>query len=428
LPGSYVRHTDGECRPGRYWRIAYREHERAGLAELETEFRARLDAGVRRAVDGVSAGCFLSGGTDSSAVAGLLGTATGRPARSYSIGFDAPGYDEMGYARLAARHFGAKLREYYVTADDVVELLPRIAEAYGQPFGNESVIPAYFCARVAREEGVERMLAGDGGDELFAGNVRYAKQELFERYGRIPGWMRRALIEPLFLGLPGGDRLPLLRKVRNYIRQANVPMPHRAESYNYLERMGPSNVFTPEFLTRIDTEAPLALLAEAYDDAQAGTMLNRFLALDLRFTLADNDLPKVSRMCDLAGVEVAYPILDDELIDFAARLPAALKMKGRQLRWFWKHALRDFLPQEVLNKPKHGFGLPYGVWLVEHEGLQRITRDSLGGLRRRGIVQERFIDEVERLHREEHAVYYGAMIWTLVQLEQWFRFHVDRAG
>jgi asparagine synthase (glutamine-hydrolysing) len=229
LPGGYLSVTDGRVESGRYWQITYRENEPARLADLEREFRERLDAGVRRAADGVVAGCFLSGGTDSSTVAGLLGPATGGPARTYSIGFDAPGYDEMGYARVAARHFGTEHHEYYVTADDVEELLPRIAEAYGQPFGNESVVPAYFCAKAAQADGVERMLAGDGGDELFAGNVRYAKQELFERYGRIPSWLRRALVEPLFLGLPGGDRLPPLRKVRNYIRQARVPMPRRAE-------------------------------------------------------------------------------------------------------------------------------------------------------------------------------------------------------
>jgi asparagine synthase (glutamine-hydrolysing) len=149
------------------------------------------------------------------------------------------------------------------------------------------------------------------------------------------------------------------------------------------------------------------------------------LALDLPITLADNDLPKVSRMTELAGVEVAYPFLSDELVAFSLRVPSRLKLKGRQLRWFFKHALRDFLPREILTKPKQGFGLPFGVWTREHPGLRDLARQSLDALKGRGLVRPEFVDELWDLHQNVHAAYYGVMIWILMILEQWLQAHVD---
>ena len=150
-------------------------------------------------------------------------------------------------------------------------------------------------------------------------------------------------------------------------------------------------------------------------------MLDRILSSEMRFTLADNDLPKVCRSCELAGVEVAYPLLSDELIAFAARLPEQYKVKGLKLRWFFKHALRDFLPEEILHKRKHGFGLPFGVWLQTRKPLMDLTRESLDGLRQRGIVRAGYVDELTELHRSEHAIYYGVQLWNFMMLEQWFR-------
>src|SRR4029453_16815832 len=139
------------------------------------EFISLLQAAVRDASEHARSGAFLSGGTDSSTVSGMLARASDAPAPTFSIGFDVPGYDEMAYARIAARHFGCEQHEYYVTPGDVVDAVPRIAASYDQPFGNASAIPTYYCAKLARESGISRLLAGDGGDELFGGNERYAK-------------------------------------------------------------------------------------------------------------------------------------------------------------------------------------------------------------------------------------------------------------
>ena len=173
----------------------------------------------------------------------------------------------MDYARLAARHFGLDHQTYYVTPDDVVDSVPRIAAAYDQPFGNASAVPTYFCARLAREHGVGLLLAGDGGDELFGGNTRYAKQQQFAYYERVPQWFRRGLIEPAVSRFPPAAPM-LLRKARSYVEQASMPMPDRYESYNLLQRIGPASVFAPDFLSTIDDIAPVDRQRSVYRDTQ----------------------------------------------------------------------------------------------------------------------------------------------------------------
>lgn len=436
-PGSVVAYRQGRVTVERYWQVRFDEGRDTPFADLRQEFLDLLRAGVRRASDGegeggggakgatAKVGAFLSGGTDSSTLAGMLAALGNVPAQTYSIGFAADGYDEMAYARLASRHFGTEHHEYYVTADDVVAAVPLIARGCDQPFGNASIVPAYYCARMAAADGVTRLLGGDGGDELFGGNERYARQQVFALYGRVPALLRERLLEPALQHLPGARRVALLRKARSYVAQARVPMPARLETYNLLNRYGPSEVFTPGFLATVDTGMPLAGLEATYARSDAGSLINRMLALDLQLTLADNDLPKVRRACDLAGVEAVFPFLDHDMVAFSTRLRPRDKLRGRQLRHFFKQALADFLPPAILQKPKHGFGLPFGVWLQQHQALRELAGDSLESLRGRRIVRGEFLDQLLDRHMHEHAGYHGTMVWVLMMLEQWFQQHRD---
>lgn len=430
LPGQYVRFHRGGLERRHYWRMRYSPHARTDFPELKREFLQCLEEAVADAVSGDrSVGAFLSGGTDSSTVAGMLSRAGAGPARTFSIGFDAQGYDETGYARIAARHFNTEHREYYVTPQDVVQSVPRIAAAYDQPYGNASALPTYYCARLAREQGIDRLLGGDGGDELFGGNSRYGKQNVFALYERLPSSLRRGLIEPL-LGRDADRAHGPLRKIRRYVAQASIPLPDRAESYNLLTHFGPHNVFDADFLNSVDSGHPLAMVRDTYHDAQAENTIDRLLALDLKQTLADNDLPKVTRMCDLAGVEAAFPLLDHRLVEFSAHLPPEMKVRGTRLRVFFKKALADFLPQEILTKSKHGFGLPFGVWMTDYKPLHELAADSIARLRPHRIFRDDFLDRLLGRHLAEHASYYGTMVWILLMLSQWFdtRGAVPREG
>ena len=389
---------------------------------LRDEFRSILQASVKRQLDGGKAACFLSGGTDSSTVAGMIGLAAGHGAASYSIGFDAEGYDEMAFARIAAKHFGTDHHEYYVTPEDLVRSIPSVAAHYDQPFGNSSAVPAYYCAKMALDDGVTRILAGDGGDELFGGNSRYAKQRVFGWYDELPGFLRAGVLEPLFDNGPMAA-VPGLSKVSSYVRQARVPMPDRIQSYNLLERLGVQEVLTADFLRQVDTGSPQTEQRGVWAGANARTLIDKQLAFDWRYTLAENDLPKVCGTTGLAGIEVGFPMLDQALVDFSLRLPTAYKLKGLKLRWFFKQALRGFLPDEIITKKKQGFGLPFGVWANRHAGLKALASDSLKSLATRGVVQPTFIRSLLDHRLAEHPGYYGEMVWILMMLEQWLRRH-----
>lgn len=420
----YVAMEGGVLSTAPYWTPKFEPRRGTGetFVALRSEFHKILKDAVTSQLDGTRPACFLSGGTDSSTVAGMIREATGSGAHTYSIGFDAEGYDEMAYARLAARRFGCEHHEYYVTPEDLVRGIPLVAASFDQPFGNSSVLPAYYCALQARQDGVTRLLAGDGGDELFGGNSRYAKQRVFGWYQRVPRVLRRALLEPFFGSGPVA-RLPLLKKGSSYIEQARVPMPDRLQMYNLLVRLGPKEVLTPEFLAQVRVDGPLQDQREAWAWAEVAGELDRTLAYDWRYTLAESDLPKVRGATQLAGVSVGYPMLDQALLDFSMRLPESYKLKGLTLRWFFKEALRGFLPDEILAKKKHGFGLPFGVWATRHAGLKALAADSLGSLSNRGVVRPAFIRTLIDTHLHAHPGYYGEMVWILMVLEQWLRAH-----
>jgi asparagine synthase (glutamine-hydrolysing) len=417
-PGHCLIFEDGKARIEPYWQMRFTELSAAGVEEQAQQLRQVLESCTARAAEGARTAAFLSGGTDSSTVSGYLAKASQGPAQTYSIGFEVAAYDELEYARLAARHFGNEHREYYVTPADVTADAPRIAASYDQPFGNASAVAAYRCALFARNEGVERMLAGDGGDELFGGNARYARHKLLAAYGAAPLALRR-LAEAALLSTDLTAKLPVLRKARSYVEQARPPMPDRYENYNLLDRLGPQRVFTRDFLAQIDTGHPRTLLRDAHRPFQDNSLINQMLGIDFRFTLADSDLPKVTRMCELAGVDVAFPLLDDDLVAFSAQLPPDLKLRGRELRWFFKHALRDFLPPEVITKQKHGFGVPVGEWMQTHAPLGELARASVASLRNRGIFEPKFLDELTSKLLAEHPGYYGVMVWILMMLGLW---------
>jgi asparagine synthase (glutamine-hydrolysing) len=423
LPAAHaLRFEQGSVRVEPYWVPTFSEPADGDFTALAAEFRGTLKRAVAAQLDGSKAACYLSGGTDSSTVAGMIREATGQGAASYSIGFEAEGYDEMAYARIAARRFGCQHHEHYVTPSELVAAMPLVAQHYDQPFGNSSALPAYYCAKMARADGVSRILAGDGGDELFGGNARYAKQRVFGWYGALPSPLRGGLFEPLLLSSPLG-RAPLLKKGASYVSQARVPMPDRLDLYNLLSRVGPAEVLAPGLLAAVDTGAPLAQQREVWSAPVAGSAINRTLAFDWRYTLAENDLPKVVGSASLAGLQVAFPFLHGEVLALSMRLPPSFKLKGLKLRWFFKEALRGFLPDEIITKKKHGFGLPFGVWTLRDAGLRDLARESVDSLVARGIVrpgfEKRLFDEL----LPAHPGYYGELVWLLTMLEQWLRGH-----
>jgi asparagine synthase (glutamine-hydrolysing) len=423
MPAQYLSFQNGRTEKGFYWSLPFSDQDSTPYDTHARRFRQLLDESVTSTSHGGRLGAFLSGGTDSSTICGVLSEHRNDAVESYSIGYSAEEFDEMVYARIAVEQFHCNPHEYYLEPDDVMTAIPVITGYYDEPFGNDSAVPVYVCAKRAANDGIAVMLAGDGGDEVFGGNVRYAKQKIFEIYARVPAALRKGMIEPLLLHIPGGERLPLLRKAMSYIKQANIPLPERMESYNFLYRQSLEDVFEPGFLEKIDPSMPDALLREVYFRTASTDPINRMMHLDLKFTLADNDLRKVSGMCEAAGVEVRYPLLDERLVEFSGELPPDYKVKGQQLRWFFKQALHDLLPREIIDKSKHGFGLPFGEWSLSHPPLRELVNDSLEQFSERGILRRSYILELQRQHKEIHPTYFGKMVWVILMLEQWLQTH-----
>lgn len=422
-PGTCVVLEDDRQRLERYWLPRFPQSTSPSGADLSESLMQALHQAVRACCHDTGVGAFLSGGLDSSTVAGILSQVSGQPPHTFSIGFGIEEFDELKYARIASRRFGTIAHEYNVTPEDVVATFAKIASVYDEPFGNSSAVPTFLCAQLAARHGVNHLLAGDGGDELFAGNERYSRQRVFEAYRRLPLYLRQRLIEPLVGRVNSESRMSLLRKARSYVDQARIPMPERLESWNYMYRIDLCSVLEPDFRAAVDPRAPFREMAEVYAEAPSERLLHRMLYFDWHYTLSDNDLRKVSTMCELAGVKVSYPMLDPGIVDLSLRVPVEAMQNGLELRSFYKRAMQGFLPAEILRKRKHGFGLPFGVWLKSHARLGEMIYGLLSDLKSRRIVRPAFIDTLLAEHRAGHPGYYGYAIWDLAMLEAWLQAH-----
>ena len=385
------------------------------LAELEHTCLQIIERAVSANITD-NCGAFLSGGLDSSTVAGMLAKST-KEAKTFSIGFEAAGYDETEYALLTSKHFNTKHEILYLKSEQAADEFLKVAQYFDEPFGNSSAMAAYFCAKLAKEQGVTALLGGDGGDEIFAGNTRYAKQKTFELWGDTPSIIKN-IVKPINSLL---SSLPVFSKANSYIKQAEIPLPERLQSYNFVNQIGVDEIFSPEFLENVDQNLPIKQLQTRYFDCSSEDPVDRMLYLDWKFTLADNDLVKVNKMCELAGVTVKYPLLDKSVVDFSCQISAEDKLPGSKLRYFFKQACKGFLADETLTKSKHGFGLPFGVWLKENKKLNTLAFNALKAFKQRQIVNDSLVDSAIEAHSNVHASYYGELIWILVVLELWLQ-------
>lgn len=421
-PAEVLIFKNGSISKDTFWQPSFSEKVSGSVDQLQSDVRSSMDSTMADLSKGEHTGAFLSGGTDSSTLAGLLKKHHPKDAPVFSIGFEEQGYDEMEFADIAVKKFQNKHHKYYVNFDDVLHLFNEIPRIYEEPFGNSSVVPTYAAARFAKEHGINHLLGGDGGDELFGGNERYATQKLFDVYNKIPKWAREIILEPSFVNSISGS-IPGAKKVKSYIEQAKIAMPKRMQTYNILHVQDPASIFDQGYLSSIDSNYPLNLLSETYNENSDATLLNKMLYLDWKFTLADNDIRKVNTMCRAADVEVSYPFLDNRVVESSTQIPSNLKLSRTRLRAFYKDTYSSFLPPEIISKPKHGFGLPFGVWLNKDKRIQDEVYGALSNLKSRSMFQDAFIDDLIEKHRSEHAAYYGTFVWVLAVLEKWLDAH-----
>ena len=424
-PGRQVRVVDAKISEHTWYDIRYQPVAGRDEAHWCTQVADQVEQAVNRFVPAAEqdqTGCFLSGGTDSSSVVGYFSRHSSQPVQTFSIGFDDPKYNELDFARLAVKRFATDQHEYLVTPHDVLELIHSLPQIYDEPLGNASVVAAYYCAKLAREHGVNVMFGGDGGDEIFGGNERYVTNLVFRRYADLPEIFRKGVFEPLLELMPSKG---LFYKAKRYVRRANMPNPRRFYSYNLLAEMDNAEIFQPDFLAQVDTDCFFQRAQQVFDRAAPADETDRLLYLDMKFTITDNDLRKVTQMVEAAGIQVRYPLLDRDLVNFTETIPPDLKVKPGKNRYIFKQAMRGFLPDEIIQKSKHGMGLPIAKWLRDDKALNTLLEENLFSedTLLTAYVKPEYLQELKDKLYTEDTSFYGDNLWVFLVLEMWLKRH-----
>ena len=352
----------------------------------------------------------------------------GRDVKTFSIGFEEEKYSEIKYVDIAARHFGLKSYKHIVSPQDLLDAVKVLVKEYDEPFGNSSAIAAYYCMKLARDNGVNVLLGGDGGDENFAGYERYVTDKLYSVYQSFPRFFRRSVIEPivsnkLFKGMP------FVRKAKNYIEHSNMPSPERLFFYELYAMRNNKDIFSEDFLASIDPGEPLKIINAYYQSPDTKERLNRLTYLDSKAGLIDNDLRnKIDKISQIFGVAVRFPMLDLKLWELGAGIPARLKLKAFTKKYIYKKAFDAFLPKEIIMKRKHGFGVPYALWLKTEPAIRRFTEERLldGRVAKRGYFRKGFFERMLRLNDSDESAYYGDILWPFLMLEIWHNEWIDK--
>ena len=413
----------------RYWDATYPADLAGDEAQRVAQLRETIIGTVQsyRCGDEGGWGTFLSGGTDSSSISGILSRAHPTPVNSFSIGFEEEGYDELTYSRIASDSFGLTAHEYRVNENDTVDAIPNLALAYDEPFGNSSAIPTFYCAQLGARHGVTMMVAGDGGDEIYGGNERYRKDAIFEMFHQAPApaqWLGRALAA----GLKGVDSR-FANRIKNFVHRGGLPNPDRFYSDDSFASDHFDELLGEGFRREVGRDEALEVQRRIYAEAQADCTLHRLMYLDLKMTIADNDIVKVVRAARLAGVDVVFPYLDRRLVDFTGRLPGTDKVRGASKRHLFKLATDDILPEAIRKKKKQGFGLPVSVWLRRGGRYHDLVHDVVLSPRcvSRGLFDPAFVRHLIERH-ERGAWDHASEIHMLLMLELWHREYVDANG
>jgi asparagine synthase (glutamine-hydrolysing) len=420
-PGHFLRWKNGRADVEAYWRIGASEPFHGSIDEAAVQLRTVLADAVRsHMISDVPLGAFLSGGVDSSAVVGLMAEASDRPVQTFSIGFDDPRVDELEHARVVARHFGTDHHEFVVRPDGLA-ILDRLVDHFDEPFADSSAIPTWYVSEIARQH-VTVVLSGDGGDELFGGYERYLPHRRVAQFDRlgVPG--ARQLAGAISRVLPHGAT------GRNFLRHVSRETDARyLESVAFFHYDEKAALYSREVLRALNGWNAETVLATHFDRFAGLPAHSRMMKFDFETYLPEDVLTKVDRMSMAHSIESRVPLLDNEVIDFAATLPASFKIHQGRRKHVLKEAVRDLLPPGILERRKQGFEIPLGGWF--RGGLTDVFSDVLGSARtrQRGYFQPGFVDRIVREHlsgRRDHTL----RLWQLLIFELWHRQHLDAPG
>ncbi len=413
------------CEPGRagepepYFQLRFDEVRGGSLAALTEQLHAQIEDAVRvRMVSDVPLGAFLSGGLDSSLIVAMMARHSSAPVKTFSVGFTSKDFSELPYAKMVAERYGTDHHEL-VVEPDMASVIPELVRHYGEPFADSSALPTWYLCQYTRT-GVTVALSGDGGDEAFSGYRRYSHSQTARGLRRLPGPLP-ALVAKAIGRIP----VPAAQQVRDYGRRLMEPEHVRflglAAHIPHEDRMA---LYSEAMRQRFWDDPVARRFGELYDRATASDPVNRLLELDLQTYLPDDILTKVDIASMAHSLEVRCPLVDQNLMVFAASLPGSVKLRGLQTKRILREVAKPLLPEKILTRRKQGFGLPVDRWM--REDLAPLSHDVLldQTARQRGLFEPAAVKSLLQQHQRGEPR--GDQIWALMMLELWYREFIDR--
>jgi len=420
-PGHFLVADQRGVTVKQYWDLKFTGD---GDPSREDEYLERLDTLVTEAVrlrllSDVPLGAFLSGGIDSTTVVAAMVATCSNSVLTTSVGFDEQGFSELEHAGVVARHLGCQAHEEIVRPD-VVDLLPKLAWHFDEPFADSSAVPTYYVSAAARRH-VTVALSGDGGDELWAGYARHRVEQweatARQWLGPVGGWIAGNLATHLPLSIKGARAL-------RHLALSPADACARKHAYGLFE--APRDFYSYDFARAVRGADPFDGFRAAYRSCASPDPVDRALYVDVKTYLVDDILTKVDKMSMAVSLEARVPLLDHKLLEFAATVPSSLKLKNGRGKYLLRRLLERRVPASIVDRPKQGFEAPIGDWL---RGPLAPMVDALlgdGQLKNRGVFDDRAVQTMWREHRDgvrDHR----HRLWSLVMLELWFRQFVDSA-
>ncbi len=408
----------------RYWRLDYSKKLNLSEEEWKKRIMEKLEESVKlRMISDVPIGAFLSGGIDSSAIVGLMSKLSDKPIKTFSIGFEEEKYNELKYAKIVAEKFKTDHTEFIVKPN-AIELLPMLVRQYEEPYADSSALPTYYVSKLTREH-VTVALNGDGGDENFAGYGRYSVQ----KFGL---WYDKIMPIHKYIALPIAKFLA--KNIKNTFfdrayRFANTLSDNYARRYvNYIcyfTNEMKEKMYTKEFKEKIVDIDSYKIVSEKFNKAKTKNKMDQCLYADFNTYLPDDLMVKVDIDSMTVALEGRSPFLDHEMLELTSQIPFNLKLKGRNnKKYILKEALRGLVPEEVMFRPKMGFGIPIDVWF--RTDLKKYAYNTL--LSEKAIDRGIFRKEAIRSLLDEHMktkISHAYRIWALITLELWFQEYFD---
>ncbi len=420
LPAGHSLMIDGSGKPEirQYWDLHFHEN---GYHQQDLEeglVHLLQDAVKIRLMSDVPLGAFLSGGIDSSCVVALMAQAMKEPVKTFSIGFAEGSYNELHYARAIAKHFKTDHKEF-ILRPSALELTEKLVKHLDEPLGDFSIFPTYLVSKMAREH-VTVVLSGDGGDELFGGYDAYLADSMYRRYRKIPAVIRNRVIMPVTTSLPPSEKKKGLRnRLKRFVEGTRYPedlqhvrwmmfLADEEKSRLYGEAMAPLRF---QYL-------PYEYIRHHFAQADSRDYVNRQLYVDIKTYLCDDIMVKVDRMSMATSLEARAPFLDYRVVEYAATIPSALKIRGAKTKYILKKAMAPLLPPEIINRGKEGFSIPIKNWLREELRPMMLDVLSPARMRRDGFFNADYVQLLldEHLQGVEN---HSHRLWALMVFNIW---------